>query len=51
MKPQEARKEKQKHLRVRIHSCFFKKSVEKTDEIKDKSDSKFPSFFGKKILP
>lgn len=48
MKTKEVRKEKQKHLRIRIHARFFKKSVENTDEIGDKSDSKFPSFFGKK---
>ncbi len=48
MKTKEGRKEKQKHLMIRIHSRFFEKLVEKTDEIGDKSDSKFPNFFRKK---
>ncbi|MDO9523029.1 MAG: type II/IV secretion system ATPase subunit [Methanocorpusculum sp.] len=47
MKPQEARKEKQKHLRTRIRSRFFKKPVE-TEEKEKKSDVKFPRFFRKK---
>ncbi|WP_319377851.1 hypothetical protein [uncultured Methanocorpusculum sp.] len=50
MKTKEAGKEKQKHLRIRIHSRFFKKSVEKTEETEDKPNSKFPSLFHKKMV-
>lgn len=46
MKTKEVGKGTQKHLK--IHSCFFKKSVDETDETAPKSNSKFPSFFRKK---
>jgi len=48
MKNKEARKEKEKHPKIRIRARFFKKSDEKTDETEKKSDAKFPRFFRKK---